>query len=913
MNALTKRPPRPTTHRRYQRKLLTTYLTAYWTAVVTPWMPSAARADSAVATDTVFGSALNLGLMRGSDEPRDPDNDPFRSPIGFLYLRPPLDANPPKTGPDGWTYRGTIEAGGSATQGDSSAYYFQRYKDVANGGYVRYFSGSAEQEQTAHYIEGYGGEVGRSDQYYSLSLGRYNDWKLSAFFTEIPSVYSTSYRSLWSGVGSGNLTLNGLTPGGSSSIVTTQNNIQAALATTQSTTLAVDRKTAGLRYDLNLGENWKLYASYSNQHREGARPFGLTFGAGDGSGNIDDPESIDTNTHDIVGGVQFNDALQSFNLQLSASLFRNAIDTMTVQNPLAISSAGIAGLPPNLFTTARYDLEPDNDYYKAKAEYAHSFPSVWNSRLTASLAWSRSRQNDALIAPTTQALSGGSINGVATANAWNTTSSLLQQTADTQIDATLANLRFITHPSSALALTGTVRYYGTDNSSAYTACNPLTGQWGRLLNDGSGTAIVNNPTYLAAGCNLAAVQALNLSPNAGNINIRSIPFDAKQTVYTLTADYRLNPKSNLTGTIEQASDRYSNRERDETFESRFKLGYTNRAWQDAVLLISYEYDHRGGSAYNSDPYAAYYSESLGPVPTAAGTNMANWIVANSDFRDYDLADRNQNIVKARLNWTAIPSLDLGLTAQYKDIRYPDSAYGRNGSNGQTSLSLNLDWEPAVDWGLYASYTWQNAKQSQTGLQANSCIMGSTYYFFSNGSVSGSNTPPPGTTLIGTSQLTPSNWQQLCMTAGPLSPLFPSSQAWANTQQSINQTLALGGHYNFSRARFDLSYTYANGRSKTGYSYNAAALGLDDQQQALVGSGMPDTVFVQSIVDASLLVPINTALAIRLYYHYEDGRQSDWHYDGVQQNPVPAPNSVYLDYGPQSYHASIAGLFLRYSF
>jgi hypothetical protein len=61
------------------------------------------------------------------------------------------------------------------------------------------------------------------------------------------------------------------------------------------------------------------------------------------------------------------------------------------------------------------------------------------------------------------------------------------------------------------------------------------------------------------------------------------------------------------------------------------------------------------------------------------------------------------------------------------------------------------------------------------------------------------------------------------------------------------------------------------------------------------------------------VPITKAVDVRFYYHYENGRISDWHYDGVQQNPVPASQAAYLDYGPQSYHASLAGVFLRYGF
>ncbi len=334
-----------------------------------------------------------------------------------------------------------------------------------------------------------------------------------------------------------------MTPGGSPSPLDTQANIRAALATTPDSTVGINRKTGGVRFDWNLGENWKLYASYANQNRQGSRPFGMVFGGSDGGGNIDITESIDYNTHDILTGLQYSDPQSSFNLQLSASLFRNGIDTMSVQNPLTIATFGVFGVSPNTFTAGRFDLYPDNDYYKVKAEYGRSLPSLWNGRLTASIAWARSTQNDNLIAPTTFPLTGGTINGVPTTNVWNTTAALTQPTADAQIDSTLANVRLVVNPTPELALTGNIRYYETDNSTAYTACNPLTGQWGRLLNDGSGAAIVNTPEYLAAQCNLAAVQALNVAPDAGNINIRSVPYDERQIVYSL--DRRLPRESEV--------------------------------------------------------------------------------------------------------------------------------------------------------------------------------------------------------------------------------------------------------------------------------------------------------------------------------------------------------------------------------
>jgi predicted porin len=639
----------------------------------------------------------------------------------------------------------------------------------------------------------------------------------------------------------------------------------------------------------------------------------MVFGGGDGGGNVDITEAIDYSTHDFLGGLLYSDPQTSLDLQLSASLFRNGIDTMTVQNPLTVLTFGIAGVPSQTFTAGHFDLYPDNDYYKIKAEYARSLPSLWDGRVSASVAWTRSTQNDSLIAPTTFALTGGTINGVPTTNVWNTTAALTQPTANAQIDSTLANVRLLVNPAPALALTGNIRYYETDNSTAYTTCNPLTGQWGRLLNDGSGAAIVSTPEYLAAHCNLAAVQALNVAPNIGNINIRSVPYDERQIVYSLIGDYRLGPKSNLTATFEQENFEPTNRERDKTWESRLKLGYTNRALADAVVLLSYEYDSRRGSDYVSNPYTAFYSAGLGPIPTSPGTDMTGWIQTNGALRKFDLADRDQNIIKARLNWTGISALNAGLAVQYNGIHYPDSAYGRNGTSDQTSVSLSLDYEPEALWGIYGYYTWQNAKTNQAGLQENECVMGTTYYFFSNGVVNTSGTAPTDTSLVGTTQVTPGNWQQVCMTASALSPLYPTSRTWTNTQRSTNQAFAIGGHYDFPRARLDLNYTYVNGRTKTSYTYNAAAYGFTPGELALIGGGMPDSVFIQGIVDASMLVPITKAVALRLYYRYENGRISDWHYDGVQQNPVPASTAVYLDYGPQSYHASIAGVFVRYAF
>ena len=212
-----------------------------------------ARADSAAGFDDELASATTLGLARGWGIALDPDQEPKRSPNGLLYKRTPPPPEPGARTAGGWEVSGVVEAGGSWSSGDTSDYFFRRYKDVGNGGYIRYFDLSAEQEATASFLETYGGEVGRTDQFYSLTFGRYNAWQVNAFFDEIPSTYSTTYRSLWNGIGSGNVTLSTLPPGGSATPIDTQANIRAVLATTPDSTIGLNRKTGGVRFDWNLG------------------------------------------------------------------------------------------------------------------------------------------------------------------------------------------------------------------------------------------------------------------------------------------------------------------------------------------------------------------------------------------------------------------------------------------------------------------------------------------------------------------------------------------------------------------------------------------------------------------------------------------------------------------------------------
>jgi hypothetical protein len=876
-------------------KLPTRYrlLAACVAATLAPWTPEAV-ADSAAGNDTVIGNALNPGYPGG---PRfvDPEADvDDRTPSGLLYDPPSVLRDKKKTG--GWSYRGWIEAGGLGGDADEKNALYRMYRDLRNGFYLNNFGLQAEKPDEARFIEAIGGGVGRDDQYYGLQFGRYNDWKVRAFYNETPHTFTTTYRSLWNGVGTGNLTMidpTRLPPGGGGATAAqVATNVSAFLATQPYGELTVVRKEGGARFEMRITDTWKAYVSFSSERREGARPFGAVWGGGGGNNNMEVPETIDYTTNEILGGLQYADALQSFNLQLAGSYFRNNTSTMTFESPMAVApAAGTTGITAGSFRSGVFDLAPDNDFYSAKAEYARALPDFWNGRFTALASMSSSRQDDALVPYMT--LPGLVVNGV-TGGQWNTTAALSRQSADAQFDSRIVDLSLQLNPAKDLNVKARYRWNDTDNSTEYFACNPLTGQTGRILNDGSGISIVTNQANTPAWptgsqyCNLATLTAYTRAngnvPAAGNNAIRNIPWEYEQQLAGLTADYRIARGATLNASYERETMQRTNRERDKTWEDKVKLAYANRALGAGTLRLTYEYDRRRGDEYNGDPYEPFLSASLGNLPSTG--NVASWIHVLGSFRKYDLADRDQDILGGQFNYALTDELDGAIRGQAKRARYPGADYGRTDTHRQDSINLDLNYQPTAKLSAYGFYSWHSGRMTQEAIWPLSCT-------------------------VGTNGVTGANFEHLCPEAG--GPLFPLNRAWSLESKDRNQTGGAGVRYDFGRALVDLNATRAAGKTSISYKYDPVGLAanINPTQQALAGSGMPDLETTQTTVEANLLVPINKTWLVRFMYRHERGTVKDWHYDGVATVPT-AGNVVYLDAGPQDYRTNVFGIFLRIS-
>ncbi|ENO87164.1 MtrB/PioB family outer membrane beta-barrel protein [Thauera linaloolentis] len=863
-----------------------------------------AWADSAVGADTSLGNALNLAPVNpltytSGYDPDGLNGEPIaaRTPTGQLYSVPKVPSDRVHSTTGGWEYLGFVEFGVTHVSGDHREQGFKRYKDVGNGGYLSAFGVSAEKADTAHYFEVVGGGVDRDDQFYGATFGRYNDWRVKAFYNETPHVFTTSFRSLWNGAGSGNLTLKpGLTAGGSGDLAADNQAITAVAQANTNTELGLVRKKGGLRLDMNLTDNLKVFAGYSLEKREGARPFGSVWAGGGGQAPMEVIEPIDYETHDFVGGLYYTDPLNSFNLQASASLFRNNIDTLSFETPLRVTPGTITGATPGMFTAGRFDLYPDNEAYNIKAEYARKLPDLMNGRFTAVVSMGSSRQDDDLVPYTTY--SGLRPTNVSTAN-WDSTDSLSRQSADARIDTRLVDLGLSLNPTSRLNIKAKARYYETRNHTDYLACNPnaeyidsgdgtpggvsafgCTGVWGRMINDGS------NVSMLYGGNGAAA----------GNIPIRSVPYDYRKLNTGLTADWRLKTSS-INAAYEREIYARDHRERDKTWEDKYKLGYVNRSIEDTTVRLSFAHDRRRGSSYHTHhPYASFLSGHIVPMPEAAGSNVQSWVVhMNNGMRKYDLSDRDQNTLNARLNYMPREDLDIGLSAQLKEIRYPSSDYGRSGKQRQNWFNVDVDWQYSPASNVYAFYSFQRGTLDQRSVPSGGgtgCLIGAS-------------------SLMGV--ITPENAEEICQSPNS-GAVFVAGNFWELDHKDRSDTLGLGLRHDFGKVKFDISYTYAKSRTEMKYSLPANA---NAATIAAAGSGFPDLTTSQNILEANLLVPVTKTVSARLLLRHEYGRYRDWHYSGLESDPVAVnapgtalPTAVILDAGPQNYRASLIGLLLQ---
>jgi hypothetical protein len=971
-------------------------------AALAQWGAVPAFADSAIGVDTALGNALNPPGRSAVPRPlADEGYDTVRrSPSGQMYGMPydRSDEGENRT-EGGWQYSGGVEAGVIGGDGGQKNAKFREYKDVKNGATLNYFEVEADHPDTAKYLQVFGGGAGQRDQFYGFQMGRYNDWKVKVFYNETVHVFTDTWKSIFNGEGTGNLTtglptatavtagsytqgsanylgptgtvtctpaapcwsyngkiygnavalaaINGFggTPNSTTGLITAgtpQSNMAKAIAdkaaATPNSELSLVRQKGGVSGDLKFDDFWKGYVSYTNEHRTGARPFAMN----EGNISTEIAEPIDYTTHEMLGGLQYADSLTQANLRAAVSMFRNNISTMNVQYPLLSAATG-----NGVMQTATYDLYPNNDAFNLKGEFARNFPDFYKSRINATVSWGTNRQNDTLLAPISEAqnaqlagagittLTGNNIGyaaGTALVSNWNTTQALSQQSANQRIDNKLLDLGISARPTEDLSLKGQYRYYETDNKGGYVAYNPLTGQFGRGFADGNGltnldTVVGRVPgmaTNAPGSCYVPSGYATNALinsckfwlgtagttlANGANVPVFGQARSTKQSNLIFSADYDLSRTSSINTAVEREEVNRDFRERAKTWEDKLKIGYVNRALGDMTFRTSLETDRKRGSEYRYRTFEDLgtglpgldMATQIALAGLTTGSNAGYPAVAaglfnrySYYFRKYDQANRDQNILNARVNYQAREDLDMGLMLQAKGVKYPDSFYGME-RDDLNSVTLDVNYQPSAGYNIYAFYSFQQGKKS---MAMNSGVAAAT-----------ATCTAANLALYGYSACSDN--------VNGLNGARPLSDLWHSTSDEINSVFGLGFQTDIGRMKLALDYTYSDSRTRITYDYGSTAFSATALTQAniaaIAGSALPNMTYSQQNLNLSLLIPIDKKLAIRLFDRYETGKIRDWHYDSVITGAVLNIDSgtLLLDAGPQNYHNNIFGILIQY--
>ena len=950
------------------------------TLVLAQWgLVGVAHADSAVGPNTSLGNAANPAPVNPTAKQAD-GLDPegmggdlekvSHTPSGQMYNLPNNDPEPASG--KAATFHGSVEAGVVGVNGDNAGSQYRTYKDVKQGLAIESFSIQGEKPDAATYVEAVGGGVGRDDQFYGVQFGKYNDWKVKAFYNETPHVFSTDVKSIWDGVGTNHLTLkNGIPAGGGVTTVgqnfnatctaqsgtgtttgfttpcfvapaygfntpTTGAALTAAATTTTNggvyaqetrqlmalqnnmgySELSLIRKTGGLSLDTSLSDSWKVFATLTQEKRKGARPIGMTdSGFSDAMETV---EPIDFTTTDFKAGVRYRDRLTQFNVIASANLFHNANSSMTVDNPF------LAGVTASTVLEKQgvFSLPPSNQAYGILGEFARNLPEFMNGRFNATASWNTSRQHEPLMPFSSLSGQGtllvppvalGSFNG--NYNQWNTS---LGDT-DARIDTKLLDVKLSLQPLKDLSVAGKVRYFSTDNKTTFLDCNPnatygdgtkytawgCTGVWGYMGYDYN-ASLLNNKGVTSGYIPTAAVAATATTAAAvaglpSNKWLRNIPWDRKELTPAISADYRLNNFSSVNGSFEREDIERRNRERDKTWEDKLKIGYTNRAIEDGTLRLSYEHDRRRGSDYNPSPYIAQFSglAFINPAAIPAGTALGGYFVTIGDLRKSEFADRDQNILNARVNYALRAGLDLGGSYQWKTSHYDESTVGRQKQDLQ-SLGLDLNYVASPDQIWYANYGYQEGKFRQANVQNGRPAAQAASFACNMGQAT-----PWGV-------ITADNAVAICDTLANNITWAPINAATVDSNDT-NHVFGLGLKLGLGNKLLDVNFTHTAALTTTSYSYDPTGTTIAAANQALAGSGMPDNTHRSNVLSASLKIPVSKQMSIRLAAAVEDVKITDWHYTGLSQNMVTGvqANPIYIDAGPQNYRVTMIGIMLQY--
>jgi len=498
-----------------------------------------------------------------------------------------------------------------------------------------------------------------------------------------------------------------------------------------------------------------------------------------------------------------------------------------------------------------FSYEPENDYHRFGATFTRKLASSWNGEFSLTAALTSMTQDDQLV-PGLSTCSG-MLNATVSCDNWNNLNALSRSSADMRIDNQRLGGRLTLRPANDVTWRSTFNYLREDYKGTYFAYNPLTNQYGYIGENGA----FPNTVWVTGGSNM--------------VRIRNLPLDKETKEVATGFDWRPSRANTLGATYTFTQVDRTHREYETTRDHNLKLTWNNKTTEWFTFRANYVFlQRRGVDDYESDPYEFTYSHDL-PGFVVPGNGVAPHTVAQ--MRKYDVGGRDQHKIDLMGTIAVAPEMTVYASVRADRNDY-DTLIGRQGYD-TLAATLNWEWQPsaASTVGLWFGYDKSTLRMSNTN------------------DVSAGRDPNLG-------GVPPAQGGNAA---------YPDGYRWWMDDRQSNLNAGFNLQQSLGRATLNLDWSYIDARGLTGWVAESAAVGTG-ANAGLIGD-LPTMTYKVNSLTASLLVPLNPRVAMRLFGTWESGDVFDWHYANFD-NDRTYGNLIYTDGGSRNYDAGLVGLMME---
>jgi MtrB/PioB family decaheme-associated outer membrane protein len=564
-----------------------------------------------------------------------------------------MAANAQTAAADTKTQSGWIDFGVRSTSMTGDGARYERYRDLGDGLFFETFRWQAE--TNGWFINMGADHVARRDQRFTGRFVRPGQFKGWATWDQIPMLLGTTTRTPYSLVGANEFRLPDATQLLLQNMASTARPA-ALLALVQSSPtfdLKSRRHSAEGGFELLAVRDVSFKFNLKRTLREGAQPFGISFGHGQ---VVEFASPIDHTMTDFDASAEMERGRVLLRAGYSGSWFTNDVTSALVDNPLrATDIAGTA-------SAGRLSLPVSSTRLGVNGLISIKMPR--RSRLTAFAAVSTLKDDNGQVLPQTSNSAVLAAAGPAD-----------RQTISGEARTTAMNVSFVSRPSQYVNFNLRYRYFDYDNRT------PEYHQTLRVSYDGS----------------------------VATRDIHAEPFGLKRQ--TVDADVQFTPKgpASLTFGVSRIEEDRTHRIFESTVDSTIRIKLDTLSTGVVSVRAQYEYAEKRGHGFDAallpsvteQPGMRHFdlAERNRNRFTVLASFMpaVNWAfnvstaIGRDDYlnSEFGLRDNNHNVYSAGIDGSPSDRFNVGLSYGYED--YNSLQRSRQANPGVQQLDPSRNW------------------------------------------------------------------------------------------------------------------------------------------------------------------------------------------------------------------------------